>query len=171
LVWAEIQKGRKFRDPAEKQDFGFLGKFSPRNFSLLLVTRSKNYSAYDIADLLVAISSANGDKPFRERELAKMGYFKAPMVPMTHMYGMGVPTEEQLVYREGDFDIPPEMVYGDGDGTINLKNMLAFEKVGKQPGQRELFKSIRVTKVPHSELVIHQRALKKIMCEIVELNR
>ncbi|XP_039778309.1 lecithin-cholesterol acyltransferase-like 1 [Panicum virgatum] len=138
----------------------------------LLVTRSKNYSAYDIADLLVAISSANGDKPFRERELAKMGYFKAPMVPMTHMYGMGVPTEEQLVYREGDFDIPPEMVYGDGDGTINLKNMLAFEeKVGKQPGQRELFKSIRVTKVPHSELVIHQRALKKIMCEIVELNR
>jgi len=100
----------------------------------LLVTRSKNYSAYDIADLLVAISSANGDKPFRERELAKMGYFKAPMVPMTHMYGMGVPTEEQLVYREGDFDIPPEMVYGDGDGTINLKNMLAFEeKVGKQP--------------------------------------
>ena len=138
----------------------------------LLVTRSKNYSAYDIADLLVSISSANGDKPFRERELAKMGYFKAPMVPMTHMYGMGVPTEEQLVYREGDFDIPPEMVYGDGDGTINVIAMLAFqEKVGKQPGQRELFKSIRVTKVPHSESVIHQRALKKIMCEIIELNR
>jgi len=91
---------------------------------------------------------------------------------MTHMYGMGVPTEEQLVYREGDFDIPPEMVYGDGDGTINLKNMLAFEeKVGKQPWQRELFKSFSVTKVPHSELVIRQRALKKIMCEIVELNR
>ncbi|OEL19857.1 Lecithin-cholesterol acyltransferase-like 1 [Dichanthelium oligosanthes] len=138
----------------------------------LVITKQNNYSAYDTADLLLVIGSADGVGPFKERELAKMGYFKAPMVPMTHMYGVGLRTEEQLMYWEGDFDMPPEVVYGDGDGTINTIAMLAFEdKVGKQPGQKERFKSFKVNKVPHSELVIDARALKKIMDEIVELNR
>ncbi|CAN6301700.1 unnamed protein product [Urochloa humidicola] len=138
----------------------------------LVITRHRNYTAYDIADLLVTIGSAGSVRPFREREVAKMEYFEAPMVPMTYMNGVGIPTAEQLIYGEDDFDTLPEVVYGDGDDTINLISMLAFEeKVGKQPGQKERFKSIKLAKVRHSELVTNERALKIIMDEIVEINR
>ncbi|CAL4938361.1 unnamed protein product [Urochloa decumbens] len=138
----------------------------------VVITRHRNYSAYDIADLLVTVGSAGAVRPFREREVAKMEYFKAPMVSMTCMNGVGIPTTEQLVYEEDNFDRGPEVVYGDGDDTINLISMLAFEEVvGKQPGQKERFKSIKLAKVGHSELVTNEWALKIIMDEIVELNR
>ncbi|CAN6320846.1 unnamed protein product [Urochloa humidicola] len=138
----------------------------------LVITRHRNYTAYDIADLLVTVGSAGAVRPFREREVAKMEYFEAPMVPMTYMNGVGVPTTEQLIYGEDDFDRLPEEVYGDGDETINLISMLAFEeKVGKQPGQKERFKSIKLAKVRHGELVTKECALKIIVDEIVELNR
>ncbi|PAN50787.1 hypothetical protein PAHAL_9G546300 [Panicum hallii] len=138
----------------------------------LVITRHRNYSAYDIADLLVAVGSADGVRPFRERELSKMEYFEAPMVPLTYINGVGIPTAEQLIYWDDDFDRLPEVVYGDGDDTINLASMLAFEeKVGKRPGQMERFKSIKLAGVRHSALVTDVGALSIIMNEIVEANR
>lgn len=138
----------------------------------LVITRQRNYSAYDIADLLAAIESTNGLSAFRDREIAKMEYFEAPMVPMTYMNGVGVPTPEQLVYREDNFDDDPLVVYGDGDSVINLNSILAFEgKVGMQPGQKERFKSIKLDKVAHSPIVTDERTLKIIMDIIVEINR
>ncbi|RLN39647.1 uncharacterized protein C2845_PM01G08080 [Panicum miliaceum] len=91
----------------------------------LVVTRHRNYSAYDIPDLLAAVGSADSVRPFRERELAKMEYFEAPMVPMSYIIGVGIPTAEQLIYWDDDFDRLPEVVYGDGDDTINVASMLA----------------------------------------------
>jgi len=138
----------------------------------LVITRNRNYSAYDIADLLVAVGSADAVRPFRERELPKMEFFEAPMVPLTYITGVGIPTPEQLIYRDDDFDRQPEVVYGDGDDTINVASMLAFEeKVGMQPGQKERFKSIKFAGIRHSSLATDERALSVIMNEIVEANR
>jgi len=137
-----------------------------------VITRNRNYSAYDIADLLVAVGSADAVRPFRERELPKMEFFEAPMVPLTYITGVGIPTPEQLIYRDDDFDRQPEVVYGDGDDTINLASMLALEeKVGKQPGQKERFKSIKLAGVRHSALATDERALSILMDEILEANR
>ena len=138
----------------------------------LVITRNRNYSAYDIADLLVAVGSADAVRPFRERELPKMEYFEAPMVPLTYISGVGIPTAEQLIYRDDDFDRLPEVVYGDGDDTINIASVLAFEeKVGMQPGQKERFKSIKFAGIRHSSLATDERALSVIMNEVVEANR
>jgi len=100
-----------------------------------------------------------------------MDYLEAPMVPWTSIVGVGIPTPEQLIYWDGDFDRQPQVVHGDGDGIINLASMLALEdKVGKQPGQKERFKSIMFPGVPHSALVTDERALSVLMDEIVQAN-
>ncbi|KAF8718365.1 hypothetical protein HU200_025345 [Digitaria exilis] len=138
----------------------------------LVITSQRNYTAYDITELLATTGSGNGVIAFRDRERAKMDYFEAPMVPMTYMNGVGVQTPEQLIYSEDDFDRDPQVVYGDGDDTINLISILAFEeKVGMQPGQRERFKSVKVDKVSHSALVTDEQALKIIVGRIIEINR
>ena len=136
-----------------------------------MITRNRNYTAYDIADLLVAVGSADAVRAFRDRELPKMEYFEAPMVSWTYIIGVGIPTAEQLIYWDDGFDRQPEMVC-DGDDTINLASMLALEeKVGKQPGQKERFKSIKLAGVRHSALATDERALSILMDEILEANR
>ena len=138
----------------------------------LVITRNRNYTAYDIADLLVAVGSADAVRAFRDRELPKMEYFEAPMVPWTYIIGVGIPTAEQLIYWDDGFDRQPEMVYGDGDDTINLASMLALEeKVGMQPGQKERFKSMKFAGVQHSALITDERALSVVIDEIAEANR
>jgi pimeloyl-ACP methyl ester carboxylesterase len=112
----------------------------------LVVTARRNYSAYDVEDLLVAIGFGAGVEPFRRRSVPKMNYFQAPMVPTTCINGVRKNnTPEQLVYWDGDFDAEPEIVYGDGDQIINLISMLAFdEKMRRQPEQNKVYKSIKL---------------------------
>ncbi|KAG0536606.1 hypothetical protein BDA96_03G078000 [Sorghum bicolor] len=112
----------------------------------LVVTAQRNYSAYDVEDLLAAAGFSAGVEPFRRRAVPKMNYFQAPMVPTTCINGVRKNnTPEQLVYWDGDFDAEPEIVYGDGDNTINLISMLAFdEKMRRQPEQNKVYKSIKL---------------------------
>lgn len=83
-----------------------LGVF-PREYTILevferrplVIARQRNYSAYDITDLLVTIGSTNGViSAFMDREMEKMECFQAPIVPMTYMNGVGVQTPKQLIY-------------------------------------------------------------------------
>ncbi|NP_001146423.1 Lecithin-cholesterol acyltransferase-like 1 [Zea mays] len=138
----------------------------------LVVTARRNYSAYDLEDLLVAVGYGAGVEPFRRRAVPKMSYFQAPMVPTTCMNGVGNDTPEQLVYWDGDFDATPEIVYGDGDDSINLVSMLAFdEKMRRQPEQNKVYKSIKIRGAQHGTIVTDDTALKRVMHEILEANR
>ncbi|KAL6611260.1 hypothetical protein ACP70R_039188 [Stipagrostis hirtigluma subsp. patula] len=136
----------------------------------IVITKQKNYSAYDIEEFFVAIGFSDGIEPFRRRAVPKMRYFQAPMVPMTCINGVGVRTPQQLVYWEGDYDVAPELVYGDGDGRVNLISMLAFDReMRRQPGQK--FKSIKVQNAEHCALILEEWALKRVIDEILEANR
>ncbi|KAF0928930.1 hypothetical protein E2562_011026 [Oryza meyeriana var. granulata] len=116
----------------------------------IVITKQRNYSAYDVEDFLTAVGFSDGIEPFRRRTLAKMNYFKAPMVPLTCINGMGIRTPRQAVYWDGNFDVLPDIVYGDGDGEINLVSMLAFDKeMCRQPRQKWQFKSIKLNKAKH----------------------
>ncbi|CAD6239591.1 unnamed protein product [Miscanthus lutarioriparius] len=139
----------------------------------LVVTARRNYSAYDVEDLLADIGFGAGVEPFTRRAVPKMTSFQAPMVPTTCINGVGNNgTPEQLVYWDGDFDAEPEIVYGDGDNTINLISMLAFdEKMRRQPEQNKLYKSIKLHGAEHGTIVREDWALKRVMQEILEANR
>jgi pimeloyl-ACP methyl ester carboxylesterase len=138
----------------------------------IAVTRRRNYSAHDIDDFFSAIGFGDGVEPFRRRTVPKMNYFQAPMVPVTCINGVGNRTPRQLLYLEGDFDVLPEIVYGDGDGDINLISMLAFdEEMGRQPGQKAMYKSIKLDRAQHGSIVTDEWALKRVMQEILEANQ
>ncbi|KAL6626713.1 hypothetical protein ACP70R_030439 [Stipagrostis hirtigluma subsp. patula] len=139
----------------------------------LVVTRQRNYTAGDMADFIAAVGAGDRVEPFRRREVPKMRRrFLAPMVPVTCINAVGSRTPEQLVYWEGDFDRAPEIVYGDGDKSINLISMLAFdEAMRRQPGQREQFKSIKLHGAEHGTIVTEDWAVKRVIQEILEANQ
>ncbi|CAL5079149.1 unnamed protein product [Urochloa decumbens] len=138
----------------------------------LVITERRNYSAHDMEVLLAAIGFAHGVEPFRRRMVPKMHYFQAPMVPMTCINGVGNRTPKQLVFWEGDYDRAPEMVYGDGDGYVNLISMLAFDKkMRQQPGQKNQFKSIKIDGAQHSGIITEEWTVKRVIHEILEANK
>uniref|UniRef100_A0A0E0K1R1 AB hydrolase-1 domain-containing protein n=1 Tax=Oryza punctata TaxID=4537 RepID=A0A0E0K1R1_ORYPU len=138
----------------------------------IVITKQRNYSAYDFEDLLAAIGFSDGFEPFRRRMAARMNYFEAPMVSLTCINGVGNRTPRQLVYWDGNFDEPAQTVFDDGDDTINLISMLAFdEEMRRQPGQKGRFKSIKLDKASHGSVLTDEWALRRVMQEILEVNR
>ncbi|TVU39400.1 hypothetical protein EJB05_12816, partial [Eragrostis curvula] len=138
----------------------------------IVITEQRNYSAYDMEDLLAAFGLADSVEPFRRRMVPKMLCSKAPMVPITLINGVDNMTPRQLVFWDGDYNASPEIVYGDGDGGINLISMTAFEAdMCQQPRQKQQFKSVKIPKVGHTELVTDARAVKEVVEEILEANR
>lgn len=76
------------------------------------------------------------------------------------------------MFWDGDYDVSPEFVYGDGDGFVNLISMSAFDKeMCRQPRQKRQFKSVKIYNVQHSELVTEEGAIKRVVEEILEANR
>lgn len=57
-----------------------------------------------------------------------------PNVPLYCLYGTGVPTPEKFVYGADEFpDTFPKTLFGDGDGTVNIRSLKACQSfVGKQ---------------------------------------
>ncbi|KAL6627457.1 hypothetical protein ACP70R_031183 [Stipagrostis hirtigluma subsp. patula] len=139
----------------------------------IVVTTERNYTAGDMADFIAAVGAGDRVEPFTRREVPKMRRrFRAPMVPVTCINGVGNETPEQLIYWEGDFDQSPEKVYGDGDGSINLISMLAFdEAMRRHPWQREQFKTIKLHGARHGTVVTKDWAVKRVIEEILEANR
>jgi lysophospholipase-3 len=63
--------------------------------------------------------------------------FTAPNVEIHCVYSTGLPTPELLNYKKSDdFSVDPEVVYGEGDGTVNLKSLTGctyWRKFQKKP--------------------------------------
>ncbi|TVU39406.1 hypothetical protein EJB05_12823, partial [Eragrostis curvula] len=138
----------------------------------IVVTKRRNYSAYDMEDLLAAFGLAGSIEPFKRRMVPKMQYSEAPMVPITCINGVDNRTPRQLVFWDGDYNAEPEIVYGDGDGFVNLISMTAFEEdMCRQPRQKKQFKSVKIPKVGHREILTDELAVKKVVEEILEANR
>uniref|UniRef100_A0A0A8ZGB6 Uncharacterized protein n=1 Tax=Arundo donax TaxID=35708 RepID=A0A0A8ZGB6_ARUDO len=90
---------------------------------------------------------------------------------MTCINSIGLPTIDKLVYLDGDFGAVPEVVYGDGDGIVHLRTVLALDTViGGDPNQR-YFKSILIPNVTHNGMIADDFALKRVVTEILEANQ
>uniref|UniRef100_A0A0E0M5T4 AB hydrolase-1 domain-containing protein n=1 Tax=Oryza punctata TaxID=4537 RepID=A0A0E0M5T4_ORYPU len=138
----------------------------------LVVTRRRNYSAYDIPEFLAAVGFSGEEvELYRTRALPVNVGFRAPRVPMTAVYGSGVPTPEQLVYWDGDFSKAPEVVYGDGDGSVNLVSVLALNTVVGDDPEQGFFKAVKIVNATHSGIISDEFAMKRVISEILEANR
>lgn len=127
----------------------------------LVITKSRNYSAGDVADYLRAIGFGEAVGPYESRVLPLVGGdLPPPGVPVTNIVGVGVATTERIVYPGDGFDGTPAMVAGDGDGEVNLASAVAVETQWKD------YRLVKVSNVTHDGLVADDRALDIVIREI-----
>jgi lysophospholipase-3 len=94
----------------------------------------------------------------------------APVVPVTCVSGGGVPTPEMLVLRDGGGNAP-EVVYGDGDGVVNLPSILALDEVIGGGPRQEYYKFVRIANMSHLGVVSDSTALQRLIGEILAATR
>ncbi|KAF8657339.1 hypothetical protein HU200_060107 [Digitaria exilis] len=138
----------------------------------LVITRAKNYSAENMPEFLTAVGFSGEEiARYRTRALPLTLNFRAPLVPMTCINGIGVPTTYGLVYWDGNFTEKPQVVNGDGDGGVTLENVLAMKRlVGGDPAQ-PYFKSVLVPNTTHSGMISDDSALRVVVNEILKANQ
>jgi lysophospholipase-3 len=136
----------------------------------LIITKHRNYSAYDYQDFLPALGfSMNGMLPFNKWVDKRV---EAPMVPTTYLSGFGIETTKQVVFWDDNFNAEPENVYGDGDGVVNWNSVLVFTKEleRQQASENILFKFVKIPNVTHGDITIQDHSLRIVLAEIAEAN-
>lgn len=135
----------------------------------LVITPNTSYSAHEIEQFLVDIRFPQGIYPYTNRILPLVKDFLPPKVPMTCIIGVGVRTSETLFYEKGNFDEQPKVVYGDGDGTVNLVSLLAPQFLWKSEKNQSL-KFIKLSEISHTSVLKSDIAINKIIQEIYDIN-
>ncbi|KAM0842921.1 hypothetical protein ACQ4PT_058035 [Festuca glaucescens] len=133
----------------------------------LAVTRNKSYAARDMPAFLAAAGlPPDMVRLYETRELPVALNLGAPLVPVTCINGVGVPTTEMLLYRDG-LDGAPEVAYGDGDGVVNLASIVALDKVIGGDPRQEYYRSVRIANMSHRGVVSDPVALRRLVGEIL----
>ncbi|KAG8074124.1 hypothetical protein GUJ93_ZPchr0006g40965 [Zizania palustris] len=133
----------------------------------VVVTKNSTYSAKNIVRFLEAIGFPEGVRPYVTRVLPMWQALPPPMVPVTSLYGVGLRTPETFVYGEDGFEGIPEVVYGDGDGDINMVSLAAIETEWSGV-EDQILKVVRLPSVNHTGFFTDHSALKKVVAEICE---
>lgn len=135
----------------------------------LVITPNASYSANEIAQFLENIGFSGGIHPYKSRILPLIEKTIDPEIPITCIIGSGVRTAETLLYRRNGYDEQPEIVYGDGDGTVNMASLLALESLWTE-NKNQYVKVIRIGGVSHTSILKQDIALDEIIGEISCIN-
>lgn len=135
----------------------------------LVITEQKHYSASDMPEFFTDIGFSEGIAPYKSRIRPLTEHLEAPRVPITLMFGTGISTPEMLIYGKGGFDQQPEVIEGDGDGTVNLCSLSAvISNWSAAEGQ-----TIKVVKIPqstHTTILKNNDSVQQIVDEILSAN-
>ncbi|KAL6867419.1 hypothetical protein ACP4OV_015443 [Aristida adscensionis] len=132
----------------------------------LVVTKNATYTARNVTGFLEAIGFGEGVRPYVTRVLPLWEALPAPMVPVTSVIGYGVRTPESYVFGEEGFEAEPEVVYGDGDGAINMVSLAATEEWSGVEGQ--VLKVVRLPGLHHDGFFSVDFAIETVLAEMYE---
>ncbi|KAK9756484.1 hypothetical protein RND81_01G100900 [Saponaria officinalis] len=135
----------------------------------LVITRNCTYSAKDIPKFLEDIGYSEGVHPYTTRIVPMQQRFKPPEVPITCIIGSGVKTPETLFYGDKGFDEQPSVLWGDGDGTVNLLSLLSVYKEWMKHQNQEV-KIVRLDGVSHTDVLSDQVSLEQILLVVSNVN-
>ena len=94
----------------------------------------RNYTVADYEQFFQDLNFTTGYE--MRKNTQKLIYdLKPPEVELHCLYGVGLKTPESFVYtKESQWpDAQPSVIYGDGDGTVNLRSMHGYKRwIGKQ---------------------------------------
>ncbi|KAL9974221.1 hypothetical protein ACROYT_G011236 [Oculina patagonica] len=99
---------------------------------VIIQTSNQNYSLGNLEKFFLDIQYP--DAINISKQVPPVWIDEPPNVPLYCLYGTGVPTPEQFVYGTDEFpDTFPKTLFGDGDGTVNIRSLKACHSfVGKQ---------------------------------------
>lgn len=89
--------------------------------------------------------------------------FTAPGVELHCLYGINLQTLDRL-YFETEFNSKPEFIYGNGDGQVNKRSLLAckqWENTKDQAGHKIYYKEFNY--INHLEILYHSGTIKYIL--------
>ena len=101
---------------------------------VLVSTPNANYTANDFNKLFADIGNTDGSAMLKNVKNL-IHTLKAPNVEVHSLYGVDVPTEVGYVYTNQTIfpNGEPTIVYGNGDGAVPLKSLVAYKTwIGKQ---------------------------------------
>ncbi|XP_076751443.1 lysosomal phospholipase A and acyltransferase [Xylocopa sonorina] len=92
---------------------------------VLVESEQRNYTLSTLKDYLMDINVPNGWEFRKDNEKYQLD-FTAPGVETHCLYGNGVDTVQRLYYKPGtSIEGIPQLISGDGDGTVNLRSLEA----------------------------------------------
>lgn len=90
---------------------------------VLVESEQKNYTLANLQEFLLDVNVPNGWEFRKDNEKYQLN-FSPPGVEMHCLYGEKVDTVEKLYYKPGtSVDDYPQLIPGDGDGTVNLRSL------------------------------------------------
>ncbi|KAH0534846.1 phospholipase A2 group XV-like [Cotesia glomerata] len=135
-------------------------KYFWKDTEVLVQTQKKNYTLLDLQQFFLDINVPNGWE-FRKDTEKFQANFAAPGVEMYCLHGVNVSTVERLYYKPGvTLDSYPQLILGDGDGTVNLRSLegcLYWKTKQKQKIYHQTFAG-----VDHMEILRNQHVLDYI---------
>ena len=130
--------------------------------TVLVTTPNRTYTANDYSDLFTDISYPQGFEMYTGITSINEG-FPAPNVTVYCFYGTGLLTPESFIYNASFPDVDPEIMRGDGDGTVNLRSSevcLQWSQEQSQPFFSQTFPGVL-----HGQMVVDETVLQAV-CEV-----
>ncbi|XP_076449168.1 lysosomal phospholipase A and acyltransferase-like [Babylonia areolata] len=124
----------------------------------LVITAKKNYTVSDLEQLYQDLNAT--DSLYMYRDTKDLIYdLKAPEVEVHCIYGYGVDTPAAFQFPKGAFpDTQPNTIYGDGDGTVNLRSLQGCLRWAGE--QEQAVYHMPLSNVSHVDIISDPRVYK-----------
>lgn len=127
---------------------------------VLISTRSRNYTTQNFRHFFVDTDFEDGWYMWNSTK-DMLNRLPPPGVEVYCMYGTGLPTAEAYIYDDGfPYEDPVDVVYGDGDETVNRRSMELCKRWQGQ--QKERVHVLELPGVDHLNMVFDNRTLHHI---------
>jgi len=130
----------------------------------LVSTPSRNYTAQDYTAFFDDIKFPAGKK-LSARTAGLTSKLVAPGVDVLCLYSTGVPTGLSFKYGT-DFDKQPEILNGDGDGTVNEESLKLCERWAEAGAQTRPVRTQKFSNIAHSDMIMNAEVLSVVYKEL-----
>merc|ERR1711865_356536 len=120
--------------------------------------------AQDYASFFDDIGYSAGKK-LNKRTAMLTSAVEAPGVDVLCLYSTGVPTGLSFKYGT-DFDKQPEILNGDGDGTVNQMSLKLCERWAEAGSQTRPVRFQKFSNIAHSDMIMKAEVLSVVYKEL-----
>lgn len=128
---------------------------------ILVYQPKQNYTVKDFKKFFQDLNYTDGYE--MRLDVEKLTYdLVAPQVEVHALYGIGVKTPESFIYTGTQWpDSQPSVVFGDGDGTVNLRSLYGYKRWLNKQNEKIYFKELKG--IDHLAILKNQDAIDYII--------